>query len=611
MVWPAQAEVSDNATVPVARDAGPAQAAPLDSPGRHSHTALVAEPSPTGVRHLCEVCGGAYPETFRVCPVDATPLRPEGETRVDPLLGTVLASTYRITRVLATGGMGRLYEAAHVRLPRRVAIKVIHEQYARYPALIERFEREARASSAIESPHVLGVLDLLQVPDGRPCMVSDLLDGEDLSQRLEREGELEPAEAIRIGIEMAHGLAAAHAIGIVHRDLKPSNVFLCRSGAGGLVPLDDVEADGGEDGTPRTTSATAPASVRLLDFGVAKLDGAESLTVTGAVVGTPSYMAPEQALGRDVDGRADVYGVGAVLYRALTGRPPYTNGKASAVLERIAHRDPPPPRSIRPSVPVALEAIIQRAMARDPALRFESAEALAAALSELRADTHCPTCAPDPTAGRPSLAARALARQARMARPSAIAVGAALSLTVACATALSLYVAAGAASPASVADRGLGPLMVGLTILSAVSAAAAWLSGVRERWRSATALEAFVRRAARTLAGGLGAYGLALGVFAARSVLLNEPFDTALAIRLAPLGLAFAGAAWIIDRWNAADRRQPSSHGLSPTAASPPPPPRPSAPSPAPPVPRRARASVSPSHAPPNVRRRRRASSGG
>ncbi len=296
---------------------------------------------------LCETCGAAFPSTFNLCPHDATPLGAR-QGNGDPLLGAILGGAYRIVRVMGSGGMGRLYEAEHVRLPRRFAIKVIHEQYASNANAVARFEREARASSQIASDHVVDVLDVLRTPDGRPCIVAERLDGEDLQTRLERVGRLSYEDATTIARQICRGLAAAHAHGVVHRDLKPSNLFLC-------------------------ARADERITVKILDFGVAKLAGAPDITRGGSVVGTPAYMAPEQARCAEVDERVDVYGVGAVLYRMLTGRPPYEGSDPTATVVKVLGESPPSPRSLDPTLPRDVEQLVLRAMARDPERRPQTA----------------------------------------------------------------------------------------------------------------------------------------------------------------------------------------------------------------------------------------------
>jgi serine/threonine-protein kinase len=361
----------------------------------------------------CRTCGEEYPSDYLVCPRDATPLGMDRDVE-DPLLGTVLGGTYRVVRNLGRGGMGRLYEAQHARLDRRFAIKVLHEAQSRSRDATLRFEREARVLSCIRSDHVLDVVDVLRTPDGRAAIVTARLDGEDLKARLDRVGKLTVAEAIPIAREICRGLAAAHAQGVIPRDLKPSNLFL----------------ESGADGR---------ATVKILDFGVAKLAGDPELTRTGAVVGTPAYMAPEQARGSsEVDERADLYAVGAVLYRMLTGQPPYVGDEPAQLLSSLLHESPRRPRAIERSIPFGLAAVIQRAMARDPDARPEDALELERELAAF--DGGAPIAAswePAPGKGdvntlilpRGSVAkAEAIAKSARRARPLAVALAGLASL---------------------------------------------------------------------------------------------------------------------------------------------------------------------------------------
>ena len=293
-----------------------------------------------------------------MCPRDGAPLG-VAANETDPLVGAVIGGSYRIERALARGGMGRLYLATHTRLPRKVAVKVLHELHAQKKEAVRRFEREASALSRLDHPRVLGVLDFVRTPDGRGAIVTPLLEGESLQSRLDRDGSLDEDEALRLAIEMCRGLAAAHAEGIVHRDLKPSNVFLA--------------------GRPEDASA----HVKLLDFGVAKLSD-DDMTRTGVVLGTPSYMAPEQATGSSrVDARAVLYAVGAVLYRMLVGATPYDGEDASEVLTKLLAGGPER-MGARARVREEVEAVVERAMARRPDERFATASDLADALEALR-----------------------------------------------------------------------------------------------------------------------------------------------------------------------------------------------------------------------------------
>jgi tRNA A-37 threonylcarbamoyl transferase component Bud32 len=296
----------------------------------------------------CPACKAVYPLDFLVCPIDTTALEICGVSGDDPLIGEVLAGSFCVVRVLGAGGMGRVYEAQHVRLPRRFAVKVMHDTLARQTDAMARFEREAQAAGRIVNEHVLEVVDVVRTKDRRPAIVTELLEGEELGELLQRSPKVALPLAITITRQVCRGLAAAHAEGVVHRDLKPSNLFL-------------VKREGG-------------THVKILDFGVAKLTDSD-LTRSGIVVGTPAFMAPEQARGSaTVDARADVYAVGAVLYRMLTGRPPFPEEDQARTLVRLLTEDPVRPRSIDRSIPEGVEALIQRAMARAPKDRVATAQ---------------------------------------------------------------------------------------------------------------------------------------------------------------------------------------------------------------------------------------------
>ncbi len=274
---------------------------------------------------------------------------PEGE---DPLVGQLLGDSYEVTRLLAEGGMGRVYEARHLRLPgKRFAVKLLHADLARQPEVVTRFQREAEAASAISHPNVLGVHDVNVTNDGQPFIVAELLSGEELGQYLDRVGKVAPADAVRIVRQICKALTAAHEKGVVHRDVKPENVFL----TGDVTRLENTH-------------------VKVLDFGISKVAtaGGESLTKTGMVMGTPDYMAPEQARGDKVDTRADVYAVGAILYRALTGRKPFEGLDPMATLTAVLVQEPDRPTTLLPGLPLSLELVVQRAMAKEPRDRYQS-----------------------------------------------------------------------------------------------------------------------------------------------------------------------------------------------------------------------------------------------
>ncbi|RLB62917.1 MAG: hypothetical protein DRI90_08000 [Deltaproteobacteria bacterium] len=268
---------------------------------------------------------------------------------VDELIDTTLCDTYTIKRVLGEGGMGRVYEAQHTRIAsKRFAIKTLHPEFLRQRDVIERFRREAEAASSISSPHVVGVYDVDRTPDGRPFLVAELLDGQELGDALDAAKKLPVGTTVRIVRQICKALAAAHQQGVVHRDIKPENVFL--------------------------TGNPADPLVKVLDFGISRLDdnAGKPLTRTGMIMGTPAYMPPEQARGERVDHRADIYAVGAIMYAALTGQVLFERDDPSATLVAVLTQEPERPRAIDPTIPEHLEFIIQKAIARDPEERYQT-----------------------------------------------------------------------------------------------------------------------------------------------------------------------------------------------------------------------------------------------
>jgi len=270
-------------------------------------------------------------------------------------IGDTIDGKYQIVRLLGEGGMGAVYEGLNTRIHRRVAIKVLHAGVAGNEEAIKRFEREAQAAGRIGSKHIVEVLDLGDLPDGERYMVMEYLDGEPLSARLAK-GKMSPRDVATIVVNMLDGLEAAHQAGIVHRDLKPDNVFLLAKGN----------------------------FTKIVDFGISKfnaLGGEFSMTRTGAVMGTPYYMAPEQAKGgRDVDHRADVYAVGVILYQAVVGTVPFDAATFNELLFKIVLETPPSMLAVAPGIDPSFVAIVEKAMARDLSARYQSAAELKAAL---------------------------------------------------------------------------------------------------------------------------------------------------------------------------------------------------------------------------------------
>ncbi|MBI2391465.1 MAG: serine/threonine protein kinase [Deltaproteobacteria bacterium] len=284
-----------------------------------------------------------------------------------PAPGATIAGKYVVHRRLGAGGYGAVYEAENIALGKRVAIKVIERRHDRSEEAIGRFRREARASARIESPNIVQVVDVGEDEAVGLYMVMELLRGGDLRHKLDRVPRLEVDFAAEVAHQIACGLAKAHATGVVHRDLKPANVF-----------LHEPSAEAGDDDDR--------VVVKIVDFGVAKLlDGVDErgqpLTTAGKTVGTPQYMSPEQVQGHPYDHRADLWALGAVLYEMLAGRPAFSlQGSFQDTALAIVLEHPPKLRELRPEVPEAIAAVVERALAKDPADRFADATAFAEAL---------------------------------------------------------------------------------------------------------------------------------------------------------------------------------------------------------------------------------------
>ncbi len=286
---------------------------------------------------------------------------------------------YRVRRVLGAGGMGVVFEAEDPQLRRVVALKVIRPNRAAGAAARQRFLREARAAAAVTHDHLVGIHHLGE-DRGVPYLVMPLLRGETLKSRLARAGRLPVAEVIRIGREAAEGLAAAHARGLVHRDVNPANLWL-EAGPGAGVPPSGGLRPPPEGGTPAGTGGR----VKVMDFGLAQAMGEALPGERGATMGTLPYIAPEQVRGEQVDGRADLFGLGCVLYRACTGVTPFQGEDTAAVLAALENAPPRPVRELNPEVPPGLAELIGRLLAKDPGERPAKARDVAVALAALAA----------------------------------------------------------------------------------------------------------------------------------------------------------------------------------------------------------------------------------
>ena len=281
--------------------------------------------------------------------------------------GSILGGRYRILRMLGFGGMATVYEAEHVQIEKRVAVKVLNPDYADDREIAGRFLQEARTASKLRHEHIIDITDFGHA-DGTVFFVMELLEGEDLSTTLLEEGPLAPQRLIAIAQQICTALAAAHALGIIHRDIKPANCF-------------------------RISRGNNADFIKVLDFGIAKVapgGDRDAQRTTGAPLGTPGYMALELLKGEAYDQRVDIYAVGVLMYKLLTNKMPFPALNAYGTLARQLDGDPLPLREAAPDqeIPEALEELIMKAMARDPGDRFQSAiellDALEAAARTIR-----------------------------------------------------------------------------------------------------------------------------------------------------------------------------------------------------------------------------------
>ena len=295
-------------------------------------------------------------------------------TRVDVasvqgLADLTLCGRYHLERLIGAGGMAQVWEATDLVLGRRVAVKVLHPHLAGDDAFVARFRAEAVAAARLSHPNIVGVYDTCS--DGvHEAIVMELLDASTLRRYLDEHHTVDAETTVRIGLRLLDALEAAHRAGLVHRDVKPSNILLCADGR-----------------------------VKIADFGIAKADDQTELTQEGSLVGTATYLAPEQLLGNSVDGRADLYSLGIVLYECLTGRVPFQGESGAAVALARLHSDPVDPRRLRADVPPIVADAVLRALQREPDDRFDSAADLRAALMDTGVRTPqavTPTLLPEP-----------------------------------------------------------------------------------------------------------------------------------------------------------------------------------------------------------------------
>jgi serine/threonine-protein kinase len=315
----------------------------------------------------CPVCQRTFPNDAGFCPADGTPLAaasmaPVAPSADDPRIGARLGGRYEIRRVVADGGMGRVYEGIDKQTDTRVAVKILHDDVAKDEVALERFKREYEISALLPHEHIVQVLDFQRdLVSSTWLLVMEFLDGEELRFVLKREKVLPPDRLVRMLSQVAIGLDEAHARNFIHRDLKPDNVFLCGTREGDIV--------------------------KLLDFGSVKDKGGnrKKLTVLGTTIGSPYYMSPEQAQGLEtIDARADVFALAAVTYECATGEVPFTGNNGPSILLAIMTKEPVPP-SVKAAkakypVPPALDDVIEEALAKNVAIRTKSVGAFADAV---------------------------------------------------------------------------------------------------------------------------------------------------------------------------------------------------------------------------------------
>ena len=305
-----------------------------------------------GMMLYCPTCGREYPEGLTNCPEDDSPLQADTtvirEVPVDPLIGRTFDDKYLLEERLGIGGMGTVYRAKHLLIDRAVALKVLNPRFVEDAAAKARFRREAKAAGRLQHANAVGVTDFGETSDGYVYIVMELLEGKTLRDLLSKEAPIDVARAVSIALQISSAVAAAHEAGIIHRDLKPANIFVAQR-------------------------SDAPAAIKVLDFGIAKLaadslddDDRQTLTLVGAIIGTPRYMSPEQCNGDPLTPAADVYSLGVILYEMLTGTVPFSGSGPIAIALKHSTEAPRSLREYVASINPALEAVVMHALEKKP-----------------------------------------------------------------------------------------------------------------------------------------------------------------------------------------------------------------------------------------------------
>ena len=319
---------------------------------------------------ICPVCKTEYEKGEVFCPLDGARVvshsqMASGDIPEDPLIGQTL-DKYKVIKQIGEGGMGLVYEGLHTVIEKRVAIKLLREDFSSKPDVVTRFRQEAKSASRIGHENIVDISDFGETPTGASYFIMEFLEGEDLANVLSRDGVLAVERAIHIASQCCRALGAAHSKGIVHRDMKPENIFLVSRGG--------------------TTDF-----VKIVDFGIAKMSDIETdgepgrkLTKTGMIFGTPEYMSPEQAAGKQLDHRVDVYAMGVILYECITGTVPFLGDTFMGILTQHMFEEPPALLDANPHVecPSELEMVIYKALAKDPEDRYQDMFELLEAIEE-------------------------------------------------------------------------------------------------------------------------------------------------------------------------------------------------------------------------------------
>jgi serine/threonine protein kinase len=304
----------------------------------------------------CPTCQSQYPESEQFCSRDGATLISSDGVAVDGVLGQALPGGYQIHERLGEGGMGIVYRAVQQQNKQQVAVKILRAEYTQNQDILTRFYQEARTVNQLQHPNIAKMIDVSTLPDGRPCLLLEYLQGYDLATLLQEQDSLAESRAIDIILQTTSALQSAHTAGVIHRDLKPDNIFI-----------------------------TKENQVKILDFGLAKLikktsdeiSREEARTRSGVIMGTPYYMSPEQACGKPVDEQTDVYAIGIILYEMLTGRVPFRSPDGPLhVLMQHLNEEPILPSELQPSISKETEQLIMHCLAKEKEHRYPSMEAL-------------------------------------------------------------------------------------------------------------------------------------------------------------------------------------------------------------------------------------------